>query len=105
MMSEKDCSQTGYATIDEFTLTVNNIFLQAVEHLDRDGLSGNLSDIIVFFSSPTTIEAYLCNHLEPSASGLIRNHPIQRLMIPPEHRAQAEPLLRSIGFLFEKRKC
>jgi len=99
MMSEKDCSRTGYATMDEFTLTVNNIFLQTIEHLDQDGFSGNLSDIIAFLNSPATFEAYLRTDLERPANGLIRNHPIQILMIPPEHREQADPLLRSLGFI------
>lgn len=103
MMSEKECSRTGYAMMDDFTLTVNNIFLQTIEHLDQGGLSGNLSDIIAFFDSPATIEAYFCNDLGPPANGLIHNQPIQILMIPPEHRTQAESLLRSLGFLFDKR--
>ncbi len=104
MMSAKDCSQTGYAMMDEFALTVNNIFLQTIEHLDQDGLSGNLSDIIDFINSSPKFEAYLHNDQEPPASGLIRNQPIQMLMIPPEHRIQTESLLRSLGFLFEKPK-
>lgn len=104
MMSEKDCNHTGYAAMDEFALTVNNIFLQTIEHLDQDGLSGNLSDIIDFFGSSTKFEAYLHNNLGSPANGLIRNRPIQMLMIPPEHRMRVEPLLRSLGFLFEKCK-
>ena len=49
MMSVSDCRQTGYADMDELALTVNNVFLQAIEHLDHTGLSGNLSDMIDYF--------------------------------------------------------
>jgi hypothetical protein len=78
--------------------------LQTIEHLDQGGLSGNLSDIIDFINSSPKFEVYLHNDQEPPASGLIRNQPIQMLMIPPEHRIQTESLLRSLGFLFEKPK-
>ena len=100
MMSVSDCRHTGYADMDEMALTVNNVFLQAIEHLDHTGLSGNLSDMIQNFMTKGVLEAYRDNTLTEPPGGLIRNQPIKILMIPPEHRSEIEPLLHSLGFLF-----
>jgi len=101
MMSKHDCAQTGYAAMDDFTLTVNNVFLQTIEHLHHDGLSGNLSDIIQFIISTDKAETGCGDNLKSPANGLIRNQVLKTLMIPPEHRVQAQPLLRSLGLLFK----
>lgn len=99
MLSEHDCSRTGYASMDDLALTVNNIFLQAIEHLDQNGLYGNLSDIIQFILSNGALETGYTESPPKPANGLIRNRPIKMLMIPPEHRKQAEPVLRALGFV------
>jgi Fe-S-cluster containining protein len=99
MVSATDCRRNGYAAMDDFGLTVNNILLQTIEHLDSDGYSGNLSDIMRFFSDSGNLAGYRDNRLNPPADALIRNHAITVLMIPPEHRLRAEPMLRSLGFM------
>ena len=96
MMSKIHCAETGYADIDDLTLTVANLFHQFIEHLDQDGMTGNLIDVLLF----------LDNHKNPAASpsekramaewGLIPNRPIPVLMIPPEHRERMEPLIKSL---------
>ncbi len=40
--------------------------------------------------------AYQSGLLAGSGSGLIANQPLKFLMIPPEHRLQAEPLIQKI---------
>jgi Fe-S-cluster containining protein len=93
LVSSTSCGSTGYATIDDFTLTVNTVFLQCIEHLDAGGLSGNLSIML--------------NHLDgvfgqvprPSVkipSELIPNSPLTILMIPPEHRDRITPWLEKL---------
>ena len=36
-LSKKNCDEMGFADIDEFTASVNTVFLQTIEHLDADG--------------------------------------------------------------------
>ena len=44
-VSKKDCRKQGYAEVDPFVLSVNNLFLQVIEHVDFQGFSGNLIDV------------------------------------------------------------
>jgi hypothetical protein len=100
MMSVSDCRQTGVADMDELALTVNNTFLQVIEHLDITGFFGNLSDIIQFLMTDGTMVTYRRGDALSPPRGLVRNQAIKLLMVPPEHRAQIEPLLRSFDVLF-----
>ncbi|MCG8530290.1 MAG: YkgJ family cysteine cluster protein, partial [Desulfovibrionales bacterium] len=47
LVSRKNCAETGYADMDPLVLTLNNLFIQFVEHLDRDGRTGNFSDMLM----------------------------------------------------------
>lgn len=47
LLSEMSCSETGYAQIPPLILTINNIFMQYIEHLDAEGFSGNFTDMII----------------------------------------------------------
>jgi Fe-S-cluster containining protein len=96
MMSRTNCADTGYADIDEFTLTVTNLFNQVIEHLDQDGLTGNLIDVLTFLDDDKNLTADQSHTLDIDAEGLIPNIPIPVLMIPPEHRKRVEPLLESL---------
>lgn len=93
LISTKPCGQTGAAFMDEFTVTVNHLFLQVIEHIDQDGLSGNLSDVIAFgLSGDTTYEFKEqndCHHL-------VSNSPLRSLLIPPEHQTKIAPILDQI---------
>jgi hypothetical protein len=96
LISQSICEQTGYADIDEFSLTVNSVFLQVIEHLDRDGCTGNFSDVILYLSESENMSAYRQGRLECAAGGLIGNQPVKVLMIPPDHRRRAAPLLSQL---------
>jgi len=93
MMSKTICAETGYADIDAFTLTVANLFNQFIEHLDQDGMTGNLVDVLLFLDDKKNLSAYQSDKMKTTAKGLIPNSPIPVLMIPPEHRELVEPLL------------
>lgn len=97
MMSKTNCAETGYADMDEFTLSVATLFNQFIEHLDQDGMSGNLVDIILFLKDPHNREAYQSEEMKEPADGLIHNTPMPVLMIPPEHRKRIQPLLTSLS--------
>lgn len=92
MMSEVDCRDSGYARIPPLALTINTIFLQYIEHLDCNGVTGNLSDMLWhFFDMPE-------GQGEPRPE-FIKNHRIPALMVPPEHRSQVSALVGKLSFI------
>jgi Fe-S-cluster containining protein len=91
LVSKQNCRDTGVAEVDEFTMTVNNLFLQVIEHIDQNGLSGNLLDVLVSLTAGDGAEE------KPSTpSTLIANSPIHTLLIPPEHLDRIKPILHAI---------
>jgi Fe-S-cluster containining protein len=101
MMSRHNCAQNGYADVDEFTLTVADLFNQFIEHLDASGLNGNLIDVMLFLDNAKNRQTYQLGQSDLSGPNLIRNHPIPILMIPPEHRLRISPLLEPLTRLFQ----
>jgi hypothetical protein len=95
-VSKKDCRKQGYAEVDPFIITVNNLFLQFIEHVDSQGFSGNLIDVLHFMGSKTHRHNYERNTLYPPDTGLIPNLHITVLMIPPEHRIKIKPMLNEL---------
>lgn len=87
LVSTDDCSLAGVATLSEFTLTVNNVFMQYIEHMDCSGGFGNLSDMFLGLSGdkgeslPVTIE----------------NQAAKGFMVPPGHRQRIRPLLEEMS--------
>lgn len=96
LVSRHNCAEKGYAEIDDFVLSVNTVFLQTIEHIDADGCSGNLVDILQAMSVDKNRKAYCSSALHCSANKLIPNQPLEVLMIPPEHRTKMEPVLQEL---------
>ena len=95
-VSRKNCGQEGYADIDDFTASVNTVFLQVIEHLDAAGCSGNLIDVLQFMASDDMRLAYEQGEVDCEKNGLIVNWELKVLMIPPEHREKIEPILQQL---------
>jgi len=95
-VARQNCSETGYAEIDDFTASVNTVFLQVIEHLDAQGCSGNLIDVLQFLASEDNRRAYEQGEANCEDSGLIVNWELKVLMIPPEHRERIEPILQQL---------
>ena len=95
-VSRRNCGETGYADIDDFTASVNTVFLQVIEHLDAAGCSGNLIDLLPFMTSEDNRRAYEKGELNCEDNGLIVNWELKVLMIPPEHRERIEPILQKL---------
>jgi Fe-S-cluster containining protein len=95
-VSRQNCAGTGYADIDEFTASVNTVFLQTIEHLDAGGCSGNLIDVLQVMVSEDNRRAYAKDRLKCEINGLIVNWSLKVLMIPPEHRIKMEPILQEL---------
>ena len=77
-------------------LSVNTVFLQSIEHLDADGCTGNLLDMLGVMASEKNRRYYENNSFRCSNVGLIPNQPLKVLMIPPEHRTRMQPILQSL---------
>lgn len=96
LVSRQECGKEGHAEIDEFVLSVNTVFLQTIEHMDADGCTGNLLDILGVMVHKENRLRYEEGKLNCRPPGLIANQPLKILMIPPEHRTRMEPILKSL---------
>jgi Fe-S-cluster containining protein len=96
LLSRHECGTEGYADMDDYVLSVNTVFLQSIEHMDDNGCTGNLLDVLEMLASEENRQAYENKTLRCSAVGLIANQPLNILMIPPEHRTKMEPILKSL---------
>ena len=95
-VSRQNCGRLGYADIDDFTASVNTVFLQVIEHLDGEGCSGNLIDLLRVMASNDNRRAYENGRFNCEANGLIVNWELKVLMIPPEHREKIAPILQQL---------
>ncbi len=96
MVSATNCGQSGMADMDPFILTVNDVFLQHLEHIDAQGYTGNTVDVMRFLAPEENHAAYADGRLGPAPEGLIANQPMYVLMIPPEHRERIQPIIKQI---------
>jgi hypothetical protein len=90
LVSIEECVVDGVATLSPLTLTVNNVFMQYIEHLDCNGVSGNLSDMFLALAK---------NNLSTQPI-TIRNQKMDGVMVPPEHRQKLGPLLQELSRIF-----
>lgn len=94
MVSSVSCRPTGYAETDPFTLTVNTVFLQIIEHIDRDGFTGNLCDVLVRLNIEEDLDSF-----SPPIARLVPNTPLDALFVPPEHQNRIKPIIAGIQAL------
>ncbi len=109
LMSEKQCQKNGYAQIPPIILTINNLFLQFIEHADQNGFFGNMSDVFpLFLADDLKDNASDCINKKDNASdcinkidgkNLLSNEKIAVLMIPQEHRKKIRPILDKLSSL------
>jgi hypothetical protein len=91
--STQACKTEPMAVVEPFLVTVNTVFLQFIEHIDRGGFFGNLNDVLALLVPGNRNN--LPNdpvHLSP----LPRNRTIPGLLIPPEHQERMGPILRDL---------
>ena len=96
MVSAGNCGRTGFADMDPFILTVNDVFLQHLEHIDAQGFTGNFVDVMQFLESDENRQNYAAGRLGAAPDGLVANQPVFVLMIPPEHRERIQSVLKQI---------
>jgi hypothetical protein len=95
-VSRTHCEEKGYADVDEAVLAVNTVFLQTIEHVDADGCSANLLDVLAVMESAENRAVYASGRLHCTGNGLIPNRPLRVLMLPPEQRKMIEPIMRKL---------
>ena len=95
-VSKQDCRETGFADVEPSVIAVNNVFLQYIEHVDAQGYSGNLTDILLFMESEDNRQSYMNGDLKRIPERLIQNSPIKVVLVSPEHRDRVEPVLKSL---------
>ena len=96
MVSARNCGETGFADMDPFILTVNDVFLQHLEHIDAQGYTGNFADVMQFLEHDENRQNYAAGRLGAAPAGLVANQPVSVLMIPPEYRERIKPLFIQI---------
>jgi len=95
-ISEHDCSKTGCAEVDSFVMTLNTLFMQFVEQIDFMGFSGNFADVLLLMTFNKNRDNYKKNILNHPGTGFVSNLEIKVLMVPPEHREKAKPVLDAL---------
>ena len=91
--STQACETEACAVIDPFLLTVNTVFLQFIEQIDKGGFFGNLNDVLALLASGDR------NNLRNNSAhlrSLSQNRGIPGLLITPEHQERMEPILRDL---------
>ncbi len=96
MVSTSDCGKTGFAKMDEMTLSVNDIFMQYIEHIDARGFTGNFTDIMLFLKEDENRRAYMQNRAVKPGKRMVANQPVFVLMVQPEFREKVKPILKKI---------
>ena len=94
LLSQVQCRQLGYAQMPPLVLTLNNLFMQVVEHLDAQGISGNLTDMILWYLHKDDGGS---GYISPLSAHLINNSRVPVFMIPPEHREQLGSLMAKLS--------
>ncbi len=101
LLSSIDCKENGYARIPPFVLTLNNLFLQYIEHLDYDGFSGNLSDMLALYLTHEAETSDPEKIAGPADERFTPNEKISVLMIPPEHRERIRPVVEKLNAILK----
>jgi hypothetical protein len=96
MVSARPCDAAGYATIDDFLVSVNTVFQQTIEDLDAAGATGNLSDLLPLLSRHEFEETYGRGELDPAALKPAPNRRMPALMVPPEHRGRMAAIIERL---------
>jgi Fe-S-cluster containining protein len=96
MVSQSRCETEGFAEMDDLTLTINNALMQYIEHTDDQGLTGNLTDMLILLEDEANRNAHENNTLTAPDAHFVANRPAQVLMVPPPHREAVGKMMQTI---------
>lgn len=96
MVSAAVCGEGGFAEMNEYLVSVNTVFQQAIEHIDVPGVTGNLLDVLAMFKEVENRSLYLTGMMRPESTGMPVNRHVKMLMIPPAQRDRLQPIVEKI---------
>lgn len=97
LVSEKKCGDGGYALMSPSTVAVNQVMLQYIEHVDLQGFTGNMTDVLRYMRSAENRRRYRDGLLPDNRYPFIRNHPARHLLIEPACKETIAPLLAALN--------
>ncbi|MDY6903176.1 MAG: YkgJ family cysteine cluster protein [Thermodesulfobacteriota bacterium] len=97
MVSTSDCRNEGYARTDEFTVTVNNVMMQYIEHIDQTGFTGNMLDMILYMEEQNIRNTYSAGEQLPPPARGVANKPVSVLLASPRDRQHLSPILQRLN--------
>ncbi|MBU1193314.1 MAG: YkgJ family cysteine cluster protein [Proteobacteria bacterium] len=105
LMSTIVCADHGYARVRPEIITTNTLFMQAIEHLDQNGISGNFSDIMSLFLGKNSLsksEENSIDHIRKKITTkenfqFTANEKITVLMIEPEYRNKLSVVIQILS--------
>ncbi|MBF0257674.1 MAG: YkgJ family cysteine cluster protein [Desulfamplus sp.] len=90
MISKQRCDVTGFSEMDEYAVTLSNVFMQYLEHIDIGGHFGNLSDMLL-------IEGGNKSHVATiQPDNILVNKSLEMLMVPLEDREMIAHVIKEI---------
>lgn len=86
MLSASACVGRGFAEQPQWLIWMNTIFLQAIEHLDQGGFTGNLIDVApLVFGQKCAVSPLV-----------VANSPIRYWVVPPAYRQHLMPVAQRL---------
>jgi Fe-S-cluster containining protein len=86
MLSASACAGRGFAEQPQWLIWMNTIFLQAIEHLDHGGFTGNLIDVV----------PRVCGQRCAASLPVVANSPIRYWAVPPAYRQRLTPVVQRL---------
>lgn len=96
MVSRSRCMQGGTADMPDPVLSANHLMLQFIEAIDVPGVSGNLTDVLLWLSASELRDRAADGQAIEPPRGMAANRSIPVIMVPPEHRALLQPLIQTL---------
>ncbi|RKX59784.1 MAG: hypothetical protein DRP37_06120 [Thermodesulfobacteriota bacterium] len=89
MSSREICQYGGEADMEPFLVTVNLAVYQIIEHLDKEGVSGNLLDVLSELAN---------NRVESpgTVNGLISNRALPGFLVSPNEQVRFRAFMRNL---------
>ena len=90
MSSREICRYGGEADMEPFLVTVNLAICQIIEHLDKEGVSGNLLDVLSELVNNQSVSPGTVN-------GLISNRALPGFLVSPNEQVRFRAFMRRLA--------
>lgn len=97
LVSSRSCPENGFASMDPFTVTVNIIMHQYIEHVDHAGGSGNLVDLLLHMRRLENRDAWKRRNTRALKDGFLSNALTTVLLAGPEDKERLASILYDLN--------